>query len=46
MHGFLNSPFAIGLCLAALLPWVAMVCAIFWPGKSKGKNEDEPHIRF
>lgn len=31
MSQFLNSPFAIGFCLVALLAWVLMLCALFWP---------------
>ena len=46
MSEFLSSPFAIGFCLAALVAWITMVCAIFWPGKDEKENKDEPHIRF
>ena len=45
MSQFLHSPFAIGFCVVALLAWVLMLCAIFWPGKP-GKDGEDDRLRF
>ena len=49
MTPLLQSPFAIGFCCVALLAWVLMLFAIFWPRKpdQDGKDDiDDPHILF
>ena len=46
MTEFLQSPFTIGFCLVALLAWVLMLCALFWPPKKRKDDDDEPRILF
>lgn len=46
MSQFLQSPFAIGFSVVALLAWVLMLCAIFWPRKSDKDDGDGPRILF
>ena len=46
MSQFLHSPFAIGFSVVALLAWVLMLCAIFWPRKSDKDDSDGPRILF
>ena len=46
MSQFLDSPFAIGFCVVALLAWVLMLCAIFWPRKSDKDDSDGPRLLF
>lgn len=52
MTPLLQSPFAIGFCCVALLAWILMLFAIFWPRKPGEKDRsgeddvDDPHILF
>jgi hypothetical protein len=45
MSDLLQSPFTLGVCVATLVAWVVMLCAIFWPGKGH-TCEDERDVRF
>ena len=45
MSDFLQSPFTLGVCVATLVAWVVMLCAIFWPGEGRDSG-NERDVRF
>jgi len=49
MSQILHSPFAIGVCSVALLAWLLMLLAIFWPRSSDKRDvrdKDDLHGYF